>query len=118
MTREEARRRFAEMVAQGESEIELDRAALLMAAGEDPHLEVKMYLVQLDLFAEQARQREGAQGDALDRLLSLSEYLFGELGFSGNVEDYYDARNSFLNDVIDRRVGIPITLSVLYIEVA
>ncbi len=50
--------------------------------------------------------------------MRLGSRLFDELGFRGNIEDYFDTRNSFLNDVIDRRVGIPITLSVLYIEIA
>ncbi len=118
MTKAEARRQFAEMVARDEDEIELDRAALLIAAEEYPHLEIGKYLTQLDLFARQARQRQGSQVDSYERVLGLSEYLFGELGFKGNAEEYYDARNSFLSDVIDRRTGIPITLSVLYIEVA
>ena len=49
--------------------------------------------------------------------MALNEFLFDELGFSGNTDDYYDPRNSFLNEVLDRRVGIPITLSILYIEI-
>jgi len=118
MTKEEARRQFTEVVRRGEDEIELDRAALLIAAEEYPDLEINKYLAQLDLFADQVGHRGGGQPDPFDRLLSLSDYLFRELGFSGNVEDYYDARNSFLNDVIDRRVGIPITLSVIFMEVA
>lgn len=116
MTKEEARRQFTAMVARDESEIELDRAVLLIAAEEYPHLEIEKYLAQLDLFASRAEQE--ASADSLTRMLNLSDYLFGQLGFSGNTENYYDARNSFLNDVIDRRIGIPITLSVVYMEVA
>ncbi|HZS09012.1 MAG TPA: tetratricopeptide repeat protein [Blastocatellia bacterium] len=118
MNREEARRRFAEMVARPESEIELDRAALLIAAEEYPRLNVERYLAQLDHFAGELRGLHESQSDPLLRLLSLSDYLFNQLGFHGNTKDYYDARNSFLNDVIDRRTGIPITLAVVYIEVA
>src|ERR1051326_975094 len=116
MTKQEARRQFAAMVARDESEIELDQAALLIAAEEYPHLEIEKYRAQLDLFASQAQEQQDALFDPLTRMLSLSDYLFSQLGFSGNVENYYDARNSFLNDVIDRRIGIPITLSAIYIE--
>lgn len=56
-------------------------------------------------------------GDPLRRLHRLREFLFEEQGFRGNVEDYYDPRNSFFNDVLDRRLGIPITLSLLFVEV-
>jgi regulator of sirC expression with transglutaminase-like and TPR domain len=118
MTREEARRQFAAVMAREENEIELDRAALLIAAEEYPHLEIEKYLAQLDLFASQARERQCAAAETFAPLLNLSHCLFDQLGFSGNAENYYDARNSFLNDVIDRRLGIPITLSVIYMEVA
>jgi regulator of sirC expression with transglutaminase-like and TPR domain len=118
MTREEARRQFTAIMAREENELELDRATLLIAAEEYPHLEIETYLAQLDLFAQEARQRPDASTDPRARLFSLSDHLFHQLGFRGNEQDYYDARNSFLNDVIDRRIGIPITLSVIYIEVA
>src|SRR5262249_12455128 len=49
---------------------------------------------------------------------AISDWLFERMGFSGNLDDYYDPRNSFLSDVIDRRIGIPISLSVIYLEVA
>ena len=118
MNREEARRRFEEMIRREEGEIELDRAALLIAAEEYPGLDIDKCLAQLDLFADGARRRQDQRAEPLARILGLNHYLFDELGFNGNVEDYYDARNSFLNDVLDRRTGIPITLSVVYIEVA
>jgi regulator of sirC expression with transglutaminase-like and TPR domain len=118
MTSEEAHRQFAEMAARAEHEIELDRAALLVAAEEYPHLDVDRYLAQLDLFADEARARQDVSSEPLTRLRGLNGHLFHELGFNGNVENYYDARNSFLNDVMDRRTGIPITLSVVYLEVA
>src|SRR5262245_55707679 len=118
MTKEEARAKFAEMAARNESDLELDRAALLIAAEEYPRLDVQKYLNQIDSFAEMAGLRGGLYADPLSRILLLRDLLFGELGFRGNVEEYFDARNSFLNDVIDRRAGIPITLSVLFIEIA
>lgn len=118
MTKEEARAKFAEMIARNENDVELDRAALLIAAEEYPHLDVEKYLDQIVAFAELAGARDDIQADPLTRLMRLSDLLFDELGFHGNVENYFDARNSFLNDVIDRRTGIPITLSVLFIEIA
>lgn len=118
MTKEETRARFAEVVARPENELELDRAALLIAAEEYPNLDVERYLEQLDAFAEIAKARDDPAADSLVRIMRLGDLLFDELGFRGNAEDYFDARNSFLSDVIDRRAGIPITLSVINIEVA
>jgi regulator of sirC expression with transglutaminase-like and TPR domain len=118
MTKEEVRAKFAEMVTRDENELELDLAALLIAAEEYPHLEIEKYLDQLASFADLARQRDDHPADPLTRIMRLSSFVFDELGFCGNVENYFDARNSFLNDVIDRRTGIPITLSVVFIEVA
>lgn len=117
MTTEEVRSQFAQIVACDESTLELDRAALLIAAGEYPHLNVEEYLAELDAFAEMARALDDVFADPLVRIMRLSNLLFDELQFRGNAEKYYDARNSFLNDVIDRRLGLPITLSVLMIEV-
>src|SRR5690242_10168659 len=118
MTKEEARAQFAEAVAHDEDSLELDRAALLIAAEEYPGLEIENYLSQLDAFAEAANTEDDLRADTLTRIMRLSHLLFEKRGFRGNAENYYAARNSFLNDVIDRRTGIPITLSVIYIEVA
>src|SRR5262249_34295774 len=107
-----------EMVARSENELELDRAALLIAAEEYPFMDVEKYLDQIGAFAERARSRDDLYADPLSRIMRLSDLVFGEWGFRGNVEDYFDARNRFLNDVIDRRTGIPITLSVLFLEIA
>ncbi len=117
MTTEEVRSQFAKIVARDESTLELDRAALLIAAGEYPHLNVEEYLAELNNLAEMARSRDDMFADPLIRIMRLSNLLFDELQFRGNAEKYYDARNSFLNDVIDRRLGLPITLSVLMIEI-
>ena len=118
MTKEEARAKFGEMVARNESDLELDRAALLIAAEEYPGLDIDSYLDQISSYAEMARSRDDLYADPLLRIMRLSDLLFEELGFRGNVENYFDARNSFLNEVLERRAGIPITLSVLYIEIA
>jgi regulator of sirC expression with transglutaminase-like and TPR domain len=67
--------------------------------------------------AAKLRGRLRADIATAEKLMALNHYLFDELGFSGNSDDFYDPRNSFLNEVIERRVGIPITLGVIYIEI-
>lgn len=118
MQRTEARAQFAAQVARPEKELELDRAALWLAAEAYPQLKVETYLTQLDEIAARARQSDDPQALPLTRLLRLNDVLFTELGFHGNQTDYFDARNSFLNEVLERRCGIPITLSVVYVEIA
>jgi regulator of sirC expression with transglutaminase-like and TPR domain len=120
MTKEEARQQFAELIERGESSLPLDRAALLLAAEEYPTLQVEDYLAQLDALAEEARRRMtlGELFDPLECATTLAAHLFYEGRFTGNSKDYFDARNSFLNEVIDRGKGIPITLAVIFIEVA
>lgn len=100
--------------------MELDRAALLIAAEEYPTLQVEEYLAQLDALAEESRRRMtlGELFDPLEGATALAAHLFYEGRFNGNLGDYYDARNSFLNEVLDRSKGIPITLSIIFIEVA
>ncbi len=95
--------------------IDLCTAALLVAEFEYPELNVAHYLSRIEEFAEAVQRRVGSDQHA--QLKALNETLFGVLGFRGNFDDYYDPKNSFLNEVIDRRVGIPITLSVLYMGV-
>jgi regulator of sirC expression with transglutaminase-like and TPR domain len=118
MKKDEARREFAEMASGPDDHIELDRGALLIAAEEYPSLSPEVYLARLDELARQTSSRFSSGDDAATQILKTRDYLFSELGFSGNTQDYFDARNSFLNDVIDRREGIPITLSVVFIEIA
>ncbi|HSB11619.1 MAG TPA: transglutaminase-like domain-containing protein, partial [Blastocatellia bacterium] len=112
------RDRFAEFVSRDDEQIGLAEAALLIAAEEYPRLEVDLYLERLDYFGDLARERAGSTEDAGDLITALNSTLFETIGFRGNRENYYDPRNSFLNEVIDRRTGIPITLTVVYIEVA
>mgnify|MGYP001033813011 CR=1 FL=1 len=109
---------FVETVCRPEAEIDLAEAALWIAAGEYPDLLVPDYLARLDDLARAAPPSISRGLPPADALEALSEYLFEIVGFRGNVDDYYDPRNSYLNEVLDRRLGIPITLSVLYIEVA
>lgn len=111
------RSRFAGVVAQREGDIDLALAALLIAAEEYPQLLPDPYLRRLDILAERVHDRLDIETAPLVVLQELSRVMFQEEGFRGNAEAYYDPRNSFLNDVLDRRVGVPLTLSVLYLEV-
>ncbi len=112
-----ARSRFAGVVAQQEGDVDLALAALLIAAEEYPQLLPDPYLRRLDILAERVRDRLDVETAPLVVLQELSRVLFQEEGFRGNAEAYYDPRNSFLNDVLDRRLGVPLTLSLLYLEV-
>jgi regulator of sirC expression with transglutaminase-like and TPR domain len=99
---------------------DLASAALIIPRLEYPRLDSVPYLDRLDEMGRTARVRLEALPAAVDlseRIAVLNRYLFEELGFSGNRDNYEDPRNSFLNEVIDRRTGIPITLAVIYIEV-
>lgn len=107
-------REFAQYVALPVEEIRLDRAALLLARTEYPALDVSAQLARLDALA--ARAQCGPTLSPQANIASINQLLFEEENFSGNQED--DPRNSYLNDVLDRKMGIPITLSLVYQEVA
>lgn len=113
-----ARTRFAEIASLDEDQINLAEAALLIAAEEYSRLDVQTCLEKLDSFGDLARERTADARDAVDVISAINATLYERLGFRGNRESYFDPRNSFLNEVIDRRIGIPITLTVVYIEVA
>ncbi|MGZ9039184.1 MAG: SirB1 family protein [Burkholderiales bacterium] len=98
-------------------EVSLAEGALLIAAGEYEDLDVDDYLHRIAAMGTALRGRLREDIAIADALIALNRYVFEELGFSGNADDYYDPRNSYLNDVIERKLGIPITLSVLYIEI-
>jgi regulator of sirC expression with transglutaminase-like and TPR domain len=120
-------RRFAQ--AASGPDADLAGAALMIAEIEYPELDADRYLARLDRIGDEAGDRLAAalpahdtplnvDADRYAKVVALNAYLFEELRFAGNEADYEDPRNSFLNEVLDRRIGIPITLSVLYIEVA
>jgi regulator of sirC expression with transglutaminase-like and TPR domain len=108
--------RFAEVVSR--EDIPLDQAALLIGAWDYPSRDLDRYRDQLDAIAGELTLDVARAAGGIGRARAISDHLFERLGFSGNTYDYYDPRNSFLTDVIDRRTGIPISLSVLYLEVA
>src|SRR5262245_56639895 len=113
-----SRRTFQQLVTLPDPAIPLAEAALLMACEEDPQLEISPYLDQLDEIADTVKQQVSEGTDPLNITASINNVLFEQFGFRGNSDDYYDPRNSFFNDVLDRRLGIPITLSLVYLEVA
>lgn len=100
--------RFTELVGRPPDEVPLDEAALLIAAHAHPELDIARQLAELDRLAD------GVRGDTAD---DVAAALFQEGGFAGNTVDFGDPRNSYLDDVLARRLGIPITLSVVMIEV-
>jgi regulator of sirC expression with transglutaminase-like and TPR domain len=106
------------MLRRPDHEIGLAEAALLVAAQEYEALEVDRYLARLAAMGEALAARLRDEPRPERAVMALNHYLFQELGFRGNSERYYDVRNSYLNEVLDRRTGIPITLSLVYIEVA
>jgi regulator of sirC expression with transglutaminase-like and TPR domain len=96
----------------------LDRAALYLAGEACPDLEPQRYLDQLDTLAAQVRDQAGPTTEPEALVQALHRHLFDHLGFTGNPSDYYNPDNSYLNRVLESRVGIPIALSVVYLEVA
>lgn len=91
--------------------------ALTIALAEYPNLNIDYYMQQLDELAAKVRLYVSPQQSMIEQLYYLNHVLFQEEGFTGNQEDYYNPCNSFLNDVLDTRSGIPITLSIIYLEV-
>lgn len=111
------RERPWEWLASAEDEhIPLVEATLLIARDEYPELPVAAYMAQLRQLSIALREQLPSEDDPLVKLRALNHFLFDTAGFSGNFLDYYDPRNSYLNEVLDRRLGIPITLAVLYVE--
>lgn len=115
--RAEILERFANLVDRPDADIDLARAALHVAMLEYPDMDVDLEISALRRLAGALSDRMPEGGDPLYSVNTLSEYLFDELGFRGDEDNYYDPRNSHLNQVLERRVGIPITLSLVYMEV-
>jgi regulator of sirC expression with transglutaminase-like and TPR domain len=98
-----------------ETPVDVAEVNLLLATDEYPNLDVQLHVECLNSYAKKLRSR--LQGTLEVQVLELCQYLFGELGFTGNQDDYYDPRNSYMNQVLERRLGIPISLSALAISV-
>ena len=111
-------RDFRQAVDRPEDKIDLGRAALTIALTDYPNLDVLDYLARIDQLAGEVASRLDSEADIYRSMAALNYVLFKQHGFHGNRKDYFDPKNSFLNEVIERKTGIPITLSVLYMEVA
>ena len=109
--------RFADLLADERDRYSLAEACLLVAADAYRDLDVNRYLGEIERMAARLRGRLPPGADAEEKVIALNQFLFDDLGFSGNADDYYDPRNSYLNEVIERRRGIPLSLSILYMEV-
>ncbi|MBD2185326.1 SirB1 family protein [Aerosakkonema funiforme] len=113
-----ARQYFYQEIHQPDKQINLAKAALHIAQEEYPELDPIEYLNALDTMAAEVEELLPPERYPLRIVQSINKYLYEDLGFVGNTVDYYDPRNSYLNEVIERRTGIPITLSLLYLEIA
>lgn len=109
--------RLTEIIEGPEADIPLTEAALLVASHRYPDLDVRHYLDVIGELGSALAARVDSDSGPADRVVALNHYLFDELGFKPNAGDYYDPRNSYLNQVVDRRTGIPITLSLVYMAV-
>ena len=107
-----------ELLAGRTDQAPLDVAALQIATIEYPEISVEPFLVLLDSYATEFSERVTSRTSGEEFVQTLNEFLFDELGFRGNAEDYYSPANSCLNEVLTKREGIPITLSLVYMEVA
>lgn len=113
-----SRQNFLQEISQPDDRINLAKAALYIAQEEYPNLDIHIYLNILDAIANEIEKRLPLERYPLRTIQTINQYLYDDLGYTGNNDNYYDPRNSFLNEVIDRRAGIPITLSLVYLEIA
>ncbi|MEA5594588.1 SirB1 family protein [Rivularia sp. UHCC 0363] len=109
---------FRDEIQQPDEHINLVKAALYIAQEEYFDLDIEEYINAIEAMAIELEERLPLENYPLKIIQCINQYFYDDLAFTGNKENYYDPRNSFLNDVIERRVGIPITLALLYIEVA
>jgi regulator of sirC expression with transglutaminase-like and TPR domain len=107
---------FARIIAGEDARIDLARACLLIAQDAYPKLDVERYMDEIERMASRLRVRLPQNCGGEERVVALNQFLYEDLGYWGNTEDYYDPRNSYLNEVIERKTGIPITMCILYME--
>jgi regulator of sirC expression with transglutaminase-like and TPR domain len=113
-----ARQRFRAIANLPEASVDLVEASLVIALEEEPRLDITSYLTQVDSWSDAVRARLEGSRD-IERIVdAINKLLFDEEGFHGEDEDYYDPRSALLNELLDKHAGLPITLSVLYIEIS
>lgn len=113
--RQSADNRFLAFCLKGGEELDLEQGAWLLAQTQFPDINEEAYRALLDAFADNARERIQAVTEPRQVLTAINHYLFEELGFTGNEEDYYQPDNSYLSRVLDRRTGNPISLCLVYL---
>lgn len=111
-----ARQRFCELARRPEGAVDLVEASLVIALEDQPALDIDRYLDQVESWTGAVRQRIDGSRDIETILEAINRLLFEEEGFHGEDEDYYDPRSALLSETLDRHAGLPITLSILYIE--
>ncbi|MGK7882661.1 MAG: SirB1 family protein [Crocosphaera sp.] len=109
---------FLQETNKPDHQINLAKAALVYAKYEYPRLEIEDYLITLDIISQRIKDDLEQELYPLKVIKTINKYLFKDLGFKGNTNNYYDPSNSYLNEVIDKKTGIPISLSVIYLEIA
>ena len=113
-----ARRRFLEIAGLPEPALDLVEASLVIALEDEPRLDIDRYLLQVSEWSDAVRERLEGSRDVERIVESINRLLFEEEGFHGEDEDYYDPRSALLNETLDKHAGLPIALSILYIELS
>jgi regulator of sirC expression with transglutaminase-like and TPR domain len=116
--RQEADNRFLAFCLKSGEDFDLEQGAWLLAQTQHPDINVEAYQALIDSFANDLRERSDFGGGPKDILGAINQYLFRELGFAGNEDNYYEPDSSYLNRVIDRRTGNPINLCLIYLLIA
>ena len=107
-----------ELIAQAalpDDRMDLEHCGFIIARYAYPSLDVSAYVRQLDEMAQEVQDRIGPRASGEETVKTLNRYLFTEQGFKGNTKNYYEVENTYINRVIDRRTGIPISLSIVYL---
>jgi regulator of sirC expression with transglutaminase-like and TPR domain len=113
-----ARQRFREIAMLPDAQLDLAEGALIIALEDNPALDLDRYLTQIHSFSDAVRSRLEGSRDVERIVEAINKLLFREEGFHGEDDDYYDPRSALLNELLDRHAGLPITLSILYIEIS
>jgi regulator of sirC expression with transglutaminase-like and TPR domain len=113
-----ARQRFRELAQLPDAELDLAEGSLVIALEDNPGLDLERYLAQVHSLGDAVRARLEGSRDVERIVESINQLLFREEGFHGEDDDYYDPRSALLNELLDRHTGLPITLSILYIEIS
>lgn len=113
-----ARRRFVELLQRPEATLDLAEASLVVALEECPGLDLDHYMSRVTEWSDAIRGRLAGSNDVAKMVEGMNRFLFQEEGFHGETDDYYDPRSALLNEVFDRHAGMPLSLSILYIELS